>query len=190
MIIRKTLVVLVIGLVFVSCSTIYTPAHVKLDPTVSVTETKQGNNAKVMVTVTDERESQSLGRASYVHGSGEIVSEQNVLGVIKRAVIEGLVQKDFDVRLKHSTSLTIELKLLEQVSSEGLYSDGVETRVAIKAVATREGRSYAKIYRANKDENYSILPSNKKREDMFNSVLGDVLTQLLGDQDLMLFFVL
>jgi uncharacterized lipoprotein YajG len=181
---------LVSTLVLAGCA--FNPQQANLSPTVSLMGSSEGRNVEVLVKVTDERPSQSLGRRGTAYGAAaEITTAQNISAIVQKEVVEGLKKKGFAAKENDegaaTTVLTVEIRLLEYSTSQGFWTGGVHIRSAFKAVATRNGKNYEKIYRTDKEERVVVVPSAETNEKWINEALGTVLTQLLNDNGLITF---
>jgi hypothetical protein len=57
----------------------------------------------------------------------------------------------------------------------------------LKAVASKNGKTYEKMYRTEKEERVVIVPTADTNEKWINEALSDVLKQLLYDDGLTIF---
>lgn len=171
----------------------FVPQKANIAPTVSVMSTSEGQGIEVAVRVSDERPSKSLGRRGTAYGAAaEITAAQDVAVIAQNEIIAGLNKKGFaatDSQTKASAKLTVEIRLLEYSTSQGFWTGGVHINGALKAVAYKQGKSYEKMYRSEKEERIVIVPTAEVNEKWINDALSDVLTQLLEDQGLIMFLV-
>jgi uncharacterized lipoprotein len=169
----------------------YTPHKVALRPAVVVAEANVGGDVEVAVKVVDERPEQSLGHRGTAFGkAAEITTDQDVAGIFHEQVVEGLKKKgfspvvyaeDFPRRLK------VEVRLISYSTSTGLWTGGVHTKAAIKAVASNNEKTYEKLYRAENEVRKAFVPSAKTNIRLINEIVSQVLQKLFQDQDLMAF---
>ncbi len=109
---------------------------------------------------------------------------------MQKEIIEGLKKKGFtavDDTSASSTKLSVEVRLLEYSTSQGFWTGGVNIKGALKAVASKNGKSYEKMYRTDKEERVVVVPTAQTNEKWINDALSEVLKQLLDDNGLTLF---
>lgn len=171
----------------------FSPQTADIAPTVNIVPSQVGDGVTVAVRVVDERPSKSLGRRGTAYGAAaEITAAQDLALVIQREVVKALEQKGFvttDYSDGSDTRLTVEIRLLEYSTSQGFWTGGVHIQGTLKAVAAREGRYFDKIYRSSKEERVGVVPTAQTNEEWINSALGDVLQQMLDDDELIRFLV-
>lgn len=169
----------------------FNPQQVNLAPTVSVMSSSEGKAAAVAVHVVDERPSKSLGRRGTAYGAAaEITAAQDVGAVVQKEIIEGLRKKGFaatDENGSAGAKLSVEVRLLEYSTSQGFWTGGVNIRGALKAVATKNGKTYEKMYRTDKEERVAVVPTAETNAKWINGALSEVLRQLLDDSGLFMF---
>lgn len=160
-------------------------------PTLQVAHSNEGHGEVVGLRVMDERPSQSLGRrgTAAVSRGAEITTNQNIAAVIQDKVSEGLQQKGFVVRpyAEGETKLSLELRELEYHTSTGFWTGGVHVNGAIKAVGTKIGDTYERMYRSEKERRVVVVPTAGKNEDDINNGLSDLLRSLFEDVGLFKF---
>lgn len=169
----------------------FTPQKANISPTVSVMNSSEGSGIDVSVRVTDERPSKSLGRRGTAYGAAaEITAAQDIAVIAQNEIIAGLKKKGFAARDGDSGSkakLVVEVRLLEYSTSQGFWTGGVHIKGALKAAATKDSKSYEKMYRSEKEERVVVVPTAETNEKWINDALSDVLTQLLDDKGLLMF---
>jgi len=171
--------------------------NVNLNPTITTsqptttTQSTEGRGVTVLVRVVDERPSKSLGRRAGSFGpAAEITSNSDFEQVVAEKVKESLQARGFSVSNSDSSSsatLNVEIRLLQYSTSFGFFTMGTHIQAALKAVATKSGKSYEKMYRSDKEERTVIVPTAGMNEEWINVALSDVLTQLASDRDLIAF---
>lgn len=169
----------------------FTPQKANIKPSVVVSSSAEGHGLEVMVRVNDERPSKSLGRrGSGLGAAAEITAAQDIAVITQNEIIAGLRKKGFgatDSETGAKAKLTVEVRLLEYTTSQGFWTGGVHIKGALKAIASKDGRSYEKMYRSEKEERIVVVPTAATNERWINDALSDVLTQLLEDNGLMMF---
>lgn len=169
----------------------FNPQTASISPTVNVMNSNEGKGVTVAVRVTDERPSKSLGRRGTAYGAAaEITAAQDIAAIVQKEVSAGLAKKGFtavDESAPAAAKLVIEVRLLEYSTSTGFWTGGVTIKGALKAVGTKAGKSYEKMYRSEKTERVVVVPTAETNEKWINGALSEVLTQLLEDNGLMMF---
>jgi uncharacterized lipoprotein YajG len=186
----KTLIFSFLSLVVLSgCA--FMPQQANLRPAVSVLASSEGKNVTVAVRVIDERPSKSLGRrGTGLAPAAEITAAQDVAMVVQQQVVDGLRKKGFnpvDYNEHNNTRLTVEIRLLEYSTSVGFWTGGVHVKGALKAIAVRNGESYERMYRSEKEERIVVVPTAETNEEWINAALSDMLSQLFEDTGLFKF---
>lgn len=167
----------------------YTTQTTRLTPEVIVAPSDRGNGFTVSVSVADERANRSLGHRGDAYGRGaEIRTDDDVAMVVKNEIVKGLQSKGFKVSGENpGASLSIEVRLLEYSTSTGLFTGGVHINAALKANANRGGANYSKLYRSDKEERVSFVPSASTNEAWINQGLANAIQQILADDELLKF---
>lgn len=169
----------------------FTPQKANIAPTVSVMNSSEGQGIAVSVRVSDERPSKSLGRRGTAYGAAaEITAAQDVAAIAQKEILTGLRKKGFvatDSESSAPAQLIVEVRLLEYSTSQGFWTGGVHIKGALKAVALKDGKTYEKMYRSEKEERVVVVPTAETNEMWINSAFSDVLTQLLDDNGLIMF---
>ena len=187
---------LVIGLVactaflaFEGCA--FTPQTANIAPTVDVVSSSEGKGIIVALSVTDERPSKSLGhRGAGFSNGAEIKEAQDLPAIVQKEVTDGLRKKGFlvvDGSGSSNAKLVVEIRLLDYSTSVGFWTGGVDLKGALKAVANKNGKTYEKMYRYDKEERIVFVPGADTNEKWINAALSNVLTQLLDDNGLTMF---
>lgn len=83
--------------------------------------------------------------------------------------------------------LNVKVPLLEHTTSPNTWTGDVYIKSALKAMASKSGKTFEKMYRANFDKRVVVVPTATTNKQWINEALGDVLRQLLEDRDLSLF---
>ena len=164
------------------------PQRVWLEPKLNVPTSSLGEGKVVAVDVVDRRPSPSLGNFGKSRdASTELSTEQDVALVVKQEVIAGMRKKGFvavEEQSNRDAKLNVEVQLLEYATSPNTWTGDVYIKSAMKAVASKNGKTLEKMYRANFDKRVVVVPTAANNEQWINEALGDVLRQLLEDRDL------
>lgn len=163
----------------------YNPQSAQIAPNVQVASADIGRGVTVAFRVQDERPTKSLGNRGAGFGkAAEISAKDDVTAIVHDKIAAGLRQKGFtvaDYDEKAPTRLSIEIRSLQYDTSVGFWTGGVKVQSALKGVAMRDGRSYERMYRSDKERRVVIVPTADKNEAWINEALTDVLTQLFDD---------
>ena len=171
----------------------YAPLKVNLAPKINVATSNEGKNIAIGIRVVDERPSKSLGRLTSAYGSAaEITSTEDLDKVIKAQLIDALQKKGFNPVEFSATKeprLTIEIRLLEYSTSNGIGSDGVYVKGALKASAIRASDNYEHLYRSENLEHviWAPMATAEFNEKLINSALTELLNQVFIDKELFKF---
>lgn len=167
------------------------PQRVWLEPKLNVPPSSMGEGRVVAVDVVDRRSSPSLGNYGKSRdASTELSTEQDIALVVKQEVIAGMRKKGFvavEEQANRDAKLNVEVQSLEYATSPNTWTGDVYIKSALKAVASKNGKTLEKMYRANFDKRVVVVPTATTNEQWLNEALGDVLRQLLEDRELSLF---
>jgi uncharacterized lipoprotein len=169
------------------------PQQVSLSPTLTALSSVEGMNITVAVRVVDNRSSKMLGRI--VGGNGgsvEVTSREEVATVVEKCLFEGLKKKGFhpvDFEEGITPQLTVEVNLLDYVALKGFPMWRAVIKGGLRAVVTRGKATFESTYQAEREEKAMSLPAAEKTEIWINSVLGEVVSNLLSDNRLLRFLV-
>lgn len=167
------------------------PQRVWLDPKLNVPTSSVGEGRVVAVDVVDRRPSPSLGNFGKSRDAAtDLSTEQDVALVVKQEVISGMRKKGFvavEEQTNRDAKLNVEIQSLEYATSPNTWTGDVYIKSALKAVASKNGKTLEKMYRANFDKRVVVVPTATTNEQWINEALGDVLRQLLEDRELSFF---
>jgi len=178
----KKHILLVLPILLSGC--VFSPQTVKLAPTISVAETALGSGLTVAVTVVDERPDQVIGKRGVGGAGADIKSAEKVDVVVQNSIVAGLKRKGFNVvgtGEAAGANLAVEVRFLQYSLSTGFWSGGVNVKVALKAVASRNGKSYDHLYRIDHEQRVQLAPSAETNEKWINDALSQAIQQLLDD---------
>ncbi len=164
---------------------------VNLQPTVTVAGSDIGTGVSVAVKVVDERPTKSIGHRGTAYGkAAEIASDQDLAAVVAEQLRIGLEKKGFaagDYSQNSPTRLAVEIRLLDYSTSTGFWSGGVHLKAALKVDAKNGGKDFDKMYRKEREQRVQVVPTAGTNEQWLNEALGDVITQVLADEELLSF---
>lgn len=185
----RALSIVAVALLLSGCA--FNRQTANLSPTVTVMDSQEGHDVKVFVTVTDERPSKSLGRRGTGYGAAaEITAAQDVAVTVKEKVTTGLKKRGFEVVEDvgaANASFAIEVRLLEYSTSSGFWTGGVHVKGALKGLVTKNGKTYEKMYRSEKEERVMVVPTAETNEKWINNALSAVLQEMADDSGLLMF---
>lgn len=167
------------------------PQQVWLEPKLNVPPSSLGEGRVVAVDVVDRRPNASLGNYGKSRdASTELSTGQDIALVVKQEVISGMRKKSFvavEEQANRDARINVEVLSLEYATSPNTWTGDVYIKSAIKATASKNGKTLEKMYRANFDKRVVVVPTATTNEQWLNEALGDVLRQLLEDRELSLF---
>lgn len=182
--------ILLVALILLSgCA--FNAQTVNLHPTVLSTHSSTGQGVTVAVHVVDERASQSLGRrGGAVGAAAEITTNSNVAAIVSEKVTRALQDNGFTVlgsTAQGNASLTVEVRLLKYSTSVGFWTGGIQIEATLEARAEKSGKSFEQMYRVKNEQRVVVVPTADKNAKWINTALGDVITKLVTDQNLLIF---
>lgn len=166
---------------------VFSQQTAKLSPVVSMRESALGSGVTVAVNVVDERPDQSIGKRGVGGAGADIMPAEKVEVSVANAIVEGLRKEGFKVVGKGEVAdaaLNVEVRFLQYSVSMGFWSGGVNVKVALKAIASKNGKTYDRLYREDKEERVQIAPGAETNEKWINEALSKTIQQLLDDQAL------
>lgn len=168
----------------------YTPMSVTLTPDTMVSTSDIGNGMVVYLTVSDERESDTVGnRGAAMMKGAQITLEQDLSAVVQSALTEMLQSKGFLVRYDGTSgmhpTLRVDIRGLSYSTSTGFWTGGVQVTAALKATVQGETERYENFYRFDNEDRVVVVPGAESNNERINAALNDVLHQLVRDQKLL-----
>lgn len=167
------------------------PQMVELKPVVDVTARNFGNNKAVILSGTDQRDSEAFGTRGGIYGKTSLIRPANdVTQTIISAAQKGLQSQGFNAYtpVEGATTIDIRLKELSYVPEKGSVVNSVEVKAIIEAAARNAaGDEYIGTYRAGNVYEQPLTPSAERNEIMINEVLNRALKQMLVDPKLLNF---
>lgn len=174
---------------FTGCA--FNKQEANLNPTAAVFGSDVGRGREVAVRVTDERPTRELGRRGTAYGpAAAITSEQDLAEVIHGEVVRGLQRHGFTVvpyGADRERVLNVELRHLEYSTSQGFWTGGVHVNGAMKAIGDAGGQRYEQFYRSDHERRAMVVPTADKNERILNEGLGELIGDMLNDEELMRF---
>lgn len=179
------------ALLFVALATgcAFTPQTVVIEPMVEVPAGNIGEDRNISVYVVDERTTTTLGRrgTGALRGAA-ITTEQDIAAVFQTSIVENLNAMGFNaVAVTEGTTdpgsslLRVDIRSLEYEMSMGFWTGGVHTRGSMKATATRDARSYDKLYRVDEEKRVMVVPGANSNAQMINATASAILQELFND---------
>lgn len=162
---------------------------VKLSPAMSLLPSDYGKGKEVVLSVVDERPKQAIGNRGGAYGAGaEITSIDDVNGVIREKVREGLSAKGFQVvpgLTPARTSMKVEIRSIDYSTSVGFFTGGVHTRAAFKGICKNGRGEYENLYRQESEERVVMVPTAETNEQWINQTVGQALEKIFRDQQML-----
>ena len=162
---------------------------INISPMMSLSSSGLGKGKEVSLSVVDERPKQIIGHRGTAYGAAaEITSNQDVAGVIREKVSEGLSSKGFRVVSgagQPPTSMKVEIRLIEYTTSTGFWTGGIHTRAAFKGICKNGRQEYENIYRQENEERVVVVPTAETNEEWINRVVGQALEKIFRDEQLL-----
>ncbi len=189
---RRKLVILGVCIgVCLSSGCAMIPQTVELSPKVSVAADTMGGGKKIELQVVDERPTEVIGHRGSAYGDmAEIKPSREVRNIFYDEIAKGLSTKGFKVNAKGSNStikLRVDIRLLEYKSSQGFFTFGIHTRSTLKAVASKGGDVYEKLYRVDNEMRTMIVPTTGENARVINETVAKVVEKLFADDALLRF---
>lgn len=167
------------------------PQMVELKPSADVTARNLGNNKAIVVSGTDQRDTEAFGTRGGIYGSTSLIRPANdVTQSIISATQKGLQSQGFNAYtpVEGATTLDVRLKELSYVPEKGSVVNSVEVKAIIEAAARNAaGDEYIGTYSAGNVYEQPLTPSAERNETMINEVLNRALKQMLIDPKLLNF---
>jgi uncharacterized lipoprotein YajG len=162
---------------------VFSGQTVQLMPTTSVASSTTGNGVAVSLKVTDERPDQAIGKRGVGGMGADLVPAQKVDVVVQSALTDALQKKGFTVVSSGDAAakLSVEVRFLQYSLSTGFWSGGVNVKVALKAVASANGKNYERLYRKDREERVQLAPTASTNEKWINDALSQALQELIDD---------
>jgi uncharacterized lipoprotein YajG len=164
------------------------PTPVFLAPTPEVRTGDIGARQTVLVTVTDLRGTEAVGRRTSVTGKQEdIKSLQPVEDVLRTQIERALTARGFvPVKTPESGTrrLDVTLERFSYDTKSSVVSSTVTVDTAMTVAAQVEGRTSTHTYSSRGTETVALGPSETTRDRAVNSALTELLDKVIGDDAL------
>ncbi|HEL7612268.1 TPA: YajG family lipoprotein [Stenotrophomonas maltophilia] len=184
------MIVLASATVLALSGCVYNKQTTTFTPSVVVAKSSEGAGSLVGLRVVDERPTKSLGHRGNAYGrAAEITTNQDLAAVVQDKISEGLSNRGYKVVPYEgaSTKLSVELRALEYSTSTGFWSGGVAVNAAMKAVASKPGDTYERIYRSDEERRVQFAPTATKNEEDLNKGVSAIISALFEDVGLFRF---
>lgn len=166
----------------------FNPQQVNLSPAIGNSTSDVGKGITVAVKVADERATKHLGYRGFAYGNAaQITAKQDVAAVVRDTLVASLERKGFKVTAyddRYRPNLVFEVRLLEYVSTQNLFTFTIRVNSTIKATARNNKEAFEKTYRAENSEDVAIVPTAEANERWINKVFSDILNQIVEDEAL------
>ena len=162
------------------------PQDVDVNPRIAVEKPEQVIDGVVSVAVYDDRISKILGNRGGVYGNTNAITTTDKLPLALRSAVElGLRELGMTVTQSETVAqFQLYLDELEYKVPEGSYITQVDLKAKIRVVVTSGGERFSGSYSSTLQERVPSAPSEKKNEELINTVLANVLNRALADPEL------
>jgi len=178
----KTVALFVLSLLLSGCA--FSPQSARIRPIASVAESSVGKGVVVAVRVVDERPDQAIGKRGAGGVGADIVPANQIEVAVQELLVASLKKRGFSVvdsNVSAQAKLGVEVRFLQYSVSQGLWSGGINIKVAIKATASNGGQIYEQLYRNDKEERVQFIPAAQTNENWINESLSKCIQDLLDD---------
>jgi len=178
----KTVALFVLSLLLSGCA--FSPQSARIRPIASVAESNVGKGVVVAVRVVDERPDQAIGKRGAGGVGADIVPANQIEVAVQELLVASLKKRGFSVvdsNVSAQAKLGVEVRFLQYSVSQGLWSGGINIKVAIKATASNGGQIYEQLYRNDKEERVQFIPAAQTNENWINESLSKCIQDLLDD---------
>ena len=178
----KTVALFVLPLLLSGCA--FSPQSARIRPIASVAESNVGKGVVVAVRVVDERPDQAIGKRGAGGVGADIVPSNQIEVAVQELLVSSLKKRGFSVvdsNVSAQAKLGVEVRFLQYSVSQGLWSGGINIKVAIKATASNGGQIYEQLYRNDKEERVQFIPAAQTNENWINESLSKCIQDLLDD---------
>jgi uncharacterized lipoprotein YajG len=178
----RRLIIFPVAFFMTACA--ITQQEAKLDPTLFVTNTNEGNGIEVGVVTIDERPTRNLGQRA--PGGAQIVYNGDLAVLLHGKIVEGLRKKGFKSvgGAIDGVNIKVEIRSLNYEVSSGWFTGGIDVDSAIKAYVTGSGSAYEKLYRSSKEDRVVFASTAGANNERLNGALSEVLRRMFDDQAL------
>ena len=169
----------------------YIDQNLRVAPQVQVQPANVGHGNTVALRVIDDRQEQLIGRRGPVStGYGgvlpgaKITTDQDLVEVIRHAVIDGMRAKGFEpVNANEAPrSVKVELRTLSYETASGLLRGANLGQAILKLVASQpSGKTYERTYRSQQEIRTFFIASAETNAKVVNDALTDALQQMFAD---------
>jgi uncharacterized lipoprotein YajG len=162
--------------------------NVHLAPRPQLTSLDSGHGAQVVVRVVDARPSTRIGYRGMDSKLGDIMTEEDVPGVVQKAIMDGLKAKGFSPSVfdgqPSGRILRVELRALQYTTEVNFMKGTIQTKTELQAYFRNGETLYSHLYRGEVNQAAVEAPGAKKNEALINKSLTGALEQLLEDKGL------
>ena len=184
---NKILGCLIITMLVAGCA--YIDQNLQVAPTTNIATSSIGSGKPVELKVVDDRDQTIIGRRGSAYGpAAKIQTNQDLAGLLREAVADGLRRKGFALAQTGSpaSSMRVELRTLAYDASMGLWTAGNVGSAVVKVIATApSGKTYEKSYRGQREIRTAFVGSQETNANVINDALSDALDQVFSDEELL-----
>lgn len=186
--IKKTRSVLAVFLLVLGSGCAFTPHEVQMSAAVPRMTSDIGKGITVGLRIIDDRDSSTVGQRG-VGMQGADVSANALIPHIERQTQQLLSDKGFKVvgyndNTNTDAKLTVSMRAFKFFIETGFWTGANNVEVILKSEARNDAEDYVNTYRFNTEERMLVVPDGAGIDDMLNSALLDVFTQMAADGEL------
>ncbi|HEY6530614.1 MAG TPA: YajG family lipoprotein [Cellvibrionaceae bacterium] len=161
----------------------FNPQAVSISPDLKPTGVIHGEGKNVVVTVSDERASQSLGQRGAGNVGADLTVQGDLTEIIQSSVESGLQKQGFNLS-NAGSSLKVEIRNLDYKFLTGMWSGTIRTECGLKAICSAGGKSYDKFYRGKYEKSVQVAGTSAENNTYVSSSVSDAVNQLINDPEL------
>jgi uncharacterized lipoprotein YajG len=180
----------ILGAVCLLPACAFIPEQIHLNPEITPIQSKNiGNREKIAIQVIDVRSNSSLGGRPSGYGPAANISlADDIQAVIKNTISQGLSNYNFIPVSSNSPArkkLTLRITALNYNQRTGFFTGSSVVDSAIEVTALNNQRSFDNVYRYQKNRDVMFTPTTMADSKEINSVLSNILNQILHDPALL-----
>lgn len=165
----------------------YSPQRITLQPQLTVTGEAYGNGRPIIVTASDQRQSQVVGTVGGVYSSSASITVANNLeAALTGAANALLAAKGFVVNSPDPSALQLTI-VIEDISStpvETPVGSDVKLRTVLRAEVTKGGENFSGRYQSESEHKSVTKPDAEHNQEWFNELLSNTLMRMFDDPKL------
>lgn len=161
---------------------------IELAPKPNVQAMPIGHGKNVILEVVDARQSDLTAH----YAGAQINPKQNVVQIFNDAISKGLKLNGFSVinnsnSIKNANLLSVKILLINFKSASSYTAANTQTEVAISVTAKNSSGIYTRTYHSNSFSDTYLIATRIEPSEQVNTVVSNILSDLLNDRGLMQF---